>query len=132
MPSQQFESHLGHHVHRAQLAYVAVDVEVAVVDLRVGLLVEEVADLYLEVDALHLVLHLGIGKPVVAVLVGEVVVAVLGRGGEGEFLRQVQVQEEKEIHIFSWIFIHELSLILFLLYLSIKYYFLLGKSFIKQ
>ena len=40
-PSQQFESHLGHHVHRAQLAYVAVDVEVAVVDLCVGLLVEE-------------------------------------------------------------------------------------------
>ena len=40
--------------------------------------------------------------------------------------------EEKEIHLFSWIFTHELSLILFLLYLSIKYYFLLGKSFIKQ
>ena len=94
MPSQQFESHLGHHVHRAQLAYVAVDVEVAVVDLRVGLLVEEVAGLHLEVDALHLVLHLGIGKPVVAVLVGEVVVAVLGRGGEGELLRQVQVHRQ--------------------------------------
>jgi len=41
MPSQQFESHLGHHVHRAQLAYVAVDVKVAVVDLCVGLLVEK-------------------------------------------------------------------------------------------
>ena len=94
MPSQQFEPHLGHHVHRAQLAYVAVDVEVAVVDLRVGLLVEEVAGLHLEVDVLHLVLHLGIGKPVVAVLVGEVVVAVLGRGGEGELLRQVQVHRQ--------------------------------------
>ena len=41
MPSQQFEPHFGYHVHRTQLAYVAVDVEVAVVDLRVGLLVEE-------------------------------------------------------------------------------------------
>ena len=40
--------------------------------------------------------------------------------------------EEKEIRLFSWIFIHELSLILFLLYLLIKYYFSLGKSFIKQ
>ena len=38
---------------------------------------------------------------------------------------------EKAIRLFGWIFIHELSLILFLLYLSIKYYFLLGKSFIK-
>ena len=40
--------------------------------------------------------------------------------------------EEKEIRLFSWIFIHELSLILFLLYLLIKLFFLLGKSFIKQ
>ena len=35
--------------------------------------------------------------------------------------------EGKEIRLFSWIFIHELSLILFLLYLSIKYYFFAWK-----
>ena len=39
--------------------------------------------------------------------------------------------EEKEIRLFSWIFIHKLSLILFLLYLSIKYYFFAWKIIYK-
>ena len=39
--------------------------------------------------------------------------------------------EEKEIRLFSWIFIHELSLVLFLLYLSIKYYFFAWKIIYK-
>jgi len=73
---------------------LGVDVESAVADRGVLTLVEEVVELQFEVNEFQFQLRLGITKPCVTIGSCEIVVVVLGRKGDGEFLRRIDAHGE--------------------------------------